>query len=200
MTKKYFKKFGWKHARVQENPARGFTLIEIMVSICIFSIVMAMGMGAILTLVNVNRQAQAMRVAMDNINFALDSMSRDIRVGTKYSLNCANNSSPCQDFSFTDKYGRQVEYSLVNSAIEKTITVDGKPNTSPMTAPELTINNLEFYYTNAANNLNPHLSSISSSRERRNWAYIPPIFFLSILRPPFRKGSFSLIIQPRKKS
>ncbi len=63
---------------------RGFTLIEIMVSISIFTVVMLVTMGALLTLNDSSRKAQALRTVIDNLNFAVEDMSRKIRTGNNY--------------------------------------------------------------------------------------------------------------------
>lgn len=63
---------------------RGFTLIEIIVSIGIFSAVMLIGIGALLSVNDANKKARAMRVVMDNINFAVEDMARKIRIGGEY--------------------------------------------------------------------------------------------------------------------
>lgn len=62
----------------------GFTLIEMMVAVAIFAIVMMIGVGALLSLSGANRRAQAINSVMQNLNAAIESMSRSIRVGTVY--------------------------------------------------------------------------------------------------------------------
>jgi len=62
----------------------GFTLIEIIVSIGIFSTVMLIGVGALLSVNDANRKARALRVVMDNINFAVEDMARKIRIGDEF--------------------------------------------------------------------------------------------------------------------
>jgi prepilin-type N-terminal cleavage/methylation domain-containing protein len=66
------------------NSSRGFTLIEIIVSVSIFTIVMLVTMGALLTLNDSSRKAQALRTVIDNLNFAVEDMSRKIRTGDIY--------------------------------------------------------------------------------------------------------------------
>jgi prepilin-type N-terminal cleavage/methylation domain-containing protein len=63
---------------------RGFTLIELMVSISIFSIIMLTALGSFVITVNVAKKARALRTAMDNVSFAMESMTRSIRMGTNY--------------------------------------------------------------------------------------------------------------------
>lgn len=63
---------------------KGFTLIEIMVAVSIFISVMMIVIGALLMLNNANRKAQALRVVVDNLNFALEDMTRNIMTGSEY--------------------------------------------------------------------------------------------------------------------
>jgi len=65
---------------------RGFTLLEMIVAIFIFSIVVTIASGAMLSMINANRKAQALKTVMNNMNLALDSMSRDVRFGTAYAV------------------------------------------------------------------------------------------------------------------
>jgi type II secretory pathway pseudopilin PulG len=70
---------------------KGFTLIEMMVATSIFIIIMIMAMGALLVSSNAAKQGEALHTAMDNVNFAMDSMSRSLRIGTHYY--CVQNGS-----------------------------------------------------------------------------------------------------------
>lgn len=70
-----------------ENNKKGFTLIEMMVSLAIFSVVAVIAAGALLRIVDSNRKAQSIQSAMSNLNFALESMTRELRQGTKYYCN-----------------------------------------------------------------------------------------------------------------
>ena len=62
----------------------GFTLIEMIVSLGVFSIVVTVAIGALLVLVAANEQLQGEQSVMTNLSFALDSMTREIRTGTNY--------------------------------------------------------------------------------------------------------------------
>lgn len=63
---------------------KGFTLVEIMVATSIFMMIMLMAMGALITTSDTAKKAQALRTAMDNVNFAMESMTRSLRMGTDY--------------------------------------------------------------------------------------------------------------------
>lgn len=62
----------------------GFSLIEIIVSLALFSVVVTVSVGALLVLVSSNEQLQDEQSVMTNLSFALDSMTREIRTGTNY--------------------------------------------------------------------------------------------------------------------
>lgn len=62
----------------------GFTLIEMIVSLGVFSGVITIAVGALLVLVAANNQLQGEQSVMTNLSFALDSMTREMRTGTDY--------------------------------------------------------------------------------------------------------------------
>ena len=64
----------------------GFTLIEVMVAVSIFTIVVTVGIGSLMTVNKGYRQSQLQRTAIDNIAFAMESMAREIRIGTNYTI------------------------------------------------------------------------------------------------------------------
>jgi len=63
---------------------KGFTLVEIMVAVSIFAIVATIAVGALLSANAVNQKAQAIKLAMDNLNFAVDSITIRMRQGTNF--------------------------------------------------------------------------------------------------------------------
>ncbi|MCX6713057.1 MAG: type II secretion system protein, partial [Candidatus Vogelbacteria bacterium] len=62
----------------------GFTLIEIMVAVSIFVIVAFIVTSTLLVVLDANRRANAWRSIMENVNFAIDSMSYKIKFGREY--------------------------------------------------------------------------------------------------------------------
>ena len=63
---------------------KGFTLIEMMISVAIFTVVMIYGIGSLLTSNQSYRQTQNLRKAIDNLSFTIEDMARSMRVGTNY--------------------------------------------------------------------------------------------------------------------
>jgi hypothetical protein len=54
---------------------------------------MLVATGAVFTIVNANKKAHSLKSVASNLNFALESMVKDIRVGDTYT--CVNNPSTC---------------------------------------------------------------------------------------------------------
>ena len=67
-----------------DKRSRGFTLIEIIVSLAIFSIVATVALGALVKIISTNKKAQSLQSSLTNLSFGLESMSRELRAGTRY--------------------------------------------------------------------------------------------------------------------
>jgi prepilin-type N-terminal cleavage/methylation domain-containing protein len=81
--------------RYQNKKIGGFTLVEMMVAIAVFSIVMVTAMSALLNVIDANNKARSIKTAINNISFALEGISKDMRMGTDYA--CGNNIEPNGD-------------------------------------------------------------------------------------------------------
>jgi type II secretory pathway pseudopilin PulG len=62
----------------------GFSLVEMMVSIAIFMVVAVIAVAALLKIVDANKKSETLQDTVNNINFAMDSITREIRVGSNY--------------------------------------------------------------------------------------------------------------------
>lgn len=67
----------------------GFTLVEMMVAIAVFSVVMVTAMSALLNVIDADAKARSIKTAINNISFALEGISKDMRMGTEYA--CLDN-------------------------------------------------------------------------------------------------------------
>jgi len=123
----------------------GFTLVEMIVAIFVFSVVMVIATGALVTILGANRKAQAVKSVMNNLNFTLDSMTRSIRTGTGYDCNVTSCSSQGSTrFSYVDTDGREITYQLNSSSHRVERSIDGGPFL-PLTSPGVTVEKLRFY-------------------------------------------------------
>jgi prepilin-type N-terminal cleavage/methylation domain-containing protein len=131
----------------------GFTLIEMLVAVFVFSIIMTIATGAIFSIVSANKTSQALKSVMDNLSSALDSMSREVRYGSKY--NCGEVGGSCpngttdKSFRFENKDGQNVTYSFSQESIFRTV---GSYDPVRLTAPEVHVEDLNFYVTGVESN------------------------------------------------
>jgi len=122
---------------------RGYTLIELIVSVAIFSMVMLLATAALLTLIDLDRRARATNDVVTNLSYVVDSMARSIRTGTDYSCGSAGGDCPTgrSSFSFTDYDGREVSYQMSGGTIGQCIG----STCSTLTDPRITIDTFTFY-------------------------------------------------------
>ncbi len=73
----------------------GFTLIELLVSLSLFIIIVMALVGSLYTVNDASRKVQAMRTVMDNLNFAMESMSRTIRTSEAITIDCSGGGQEC---------------------------------------------------------------------------------------------------------
>src|SRR3989344_8981491 len=120
----------------------GYTLVELIVAIGLFALIMMLASGAYFMMISFNRQAQGMATGINNLSFALESMTRSIRTGSEYdclgSGDCPNGSG---SFSFIDSNGISTSYNLAGTSIQK--TTDDASNI--LTDPSVTVSSLMFY-------------------------------------------------------
>lgn len=63
---------------------KGFLLVELIVAVFLFSIVMVVAMGAIVSAIDANKKTQSLESVMNNLNLALDEITRSLAVGSNY--------------------------------------------------------------------------------------------------------------------
>lgn len=129
---------------------RGFTLIELLVSVAIFTVVMVVALGALLAIAESDRKAQTLKTITNNLNFAVESMSRTIRTGKDYHCgsfsggDCTGSGSTLIAFEAID--GNEWGYRWNSSGCPNNVgcierSRDGGASWDAITAPEVVILN-----------------------------------------------------------
>ena len=158
MRNKSYKTIG----EAMPNLVSGFTLIEMLVSVSIFTIVMTISLGAIFAMNDSNKKAQITRTVMDNLNFAMESMSRNLRIGSEYHCD-ADNALPgtiilvndctngATSIAFEGYKGDpnntedQIVYRFNDTTHQIERSVDSGATFLGLTAPELSIDTMDFF-------------------------------------------------------
>lgn len=145
---------------------RGLILLELVVALGIFLAVMTIGMGAVLAMYGLNKKSQSLKLVMTNLNFAVESMAREIVVGTDYRcddfgtdpFDCPMGGEGGGAITFCSSENQKVFYRFsedlksIQRYIEKNENEDTCGETYPVedkfqdiTAPEVEINKLRFF-------------------------------------------------------
>ena len=155
------------YSRKNRKKEKGLILLEMIVAIGIFLSVMTIAMGALLTMYGVSKKSQSLKTVMDNLNFAVESMAREIVVGTDY--HCDVDSGDIEDpqnceeedsITFCSSNDEQIFYRFDpgSGSIQRYIEEDGSDETCgdgdpgnndwvSVTAKEVTITGMNFYVT-----------------------------------------------------
>jgi prepilin-type N-terminal cleavage/methylation domain-containing protein len=140
-----------------QKKEKGFTLIEMVVSVALFAVVMTICVDVLLSLINANRKAQALQSVMNNLNIALDGMVRNIREGSDFHCGSGPTGSP-QDcaagattFAF-EPYGNTnsdpswvLSFAQDASGVGRIYKSVGGQSPIAITAPEVSVDEMDFY-------------------------------------------------------
>ena len=143
---------------------KGFTLIEVLVAVALFTIVVTVSVGALLVILDSNRKAQNISNTINNAFFSFETITRLMRTGVSY--HCGSSGSitsprdcPSGDTEayFTDDRGQFVhitfDTSTATGTIMEEIDVDGASNgvsfgpEYPLTADDFDVEYLVFTIT-----------------------------------------------------
>ncbi len=147
------------------NKKNGFTLVEMMVAIAVFSIVMVTAMSALLNVIDANNKARAIKTAINNVSFALEGISKDMRMGTDYVCGvsedtnipdgvdnvCTSGGGNIIGYkSPRASSGKMAYYRFHGTQIEECLEKEAGTTCSisdfqPITSTEATLTNVKFY-------------------------------------------------------
>lgn len=144
---------------VSKKRAAGFTLIEMLIAVGVGSVVLVTAVGVLASLHAIQRRAINAQNVHDNIRFALEAMSREIRTGDQFCNvpapgSCSNAGTPtdcswpngCDEFTFRQTATNEVvTYKLDGDDVVKVKREIG--NFLPLTDPQRTVTKLHFYTT-----------------------------------------------------
>lgn len=127
-----------------ESLRRGFTLVEMLVAISLFSFVMLATTTVLLSVVDANHKSQGLKTTIDNLSLTLESVARSLRTGSNYESSQTDSftnpvcwNGGVTGISFYDQYNALIYFRLFEGAI--TISKDGGNTETAITAPEITI-------------------------------------------------------------
>ncbi|OHA26374.1 MAG: hypothetical protein A3C06_01585 [Candidatus Taylorbacteria bacterium RIFCSPHIGHO2_02_FULL_46_13] len=62
----------------------GFSTVEMLVAVALFTMVVLMSIASMITMIDANQKARSVKVVVDNLHFVIEEIARDLRLGSKY--------------------------------------------------------------------------------------------------------------------
>jgi len=120
---------------------KGFTLIELMVAVGVFSIAITASSGLFITSLRGQQRTYVVQNLADNARYAMEAMAKEIRMGSGFSgATCAGNS--CSFIShMMHRDGKNVKFSLGTDA---KIMFDDGISELPITSANIEVTSLDF--------------------------------------------------------
>ncbi len=134
---------------------RGFTLVELLVAIGLFSVIVAIAAGGFTNALRTQREVAGLIAAQSNASLALEQMAREIRTGYLF-CHAVGGTTPttctcpgavpgqpwsCNDLDFYNADGVEVHYELTGGALEK-----GTPGSfQAITGDNVNVAHLSFF-------------------------------------------------------
>jgi len=167
----FFRNFSPTNYKLQTtNSRRGFTLVEMIVALGMFTTVMLVVVSVLASVAGANEKGRTLRIVIDNLNFAVENMARTLRVGSQYhcGANGATSGNDCDEASIIIFHNFQDNnvitafrwkldansIGMIERSNACTDFTEGDCNPSPgdwkrITAPEIDVKSLRFYVNGA---------------------------------------------------
>ena len=123
----------------------GYSLIELMVAVGVFAIAVSIGTTLFVTGLRGQKKAFSNQDLADNIRYAMEIMTREIRMGTGFTSASCNGTSCSFTSSMPHRAGKMVTF-YYDSANER-IMFDDDTNSAPAADP-ITSANVKVTYLN----------------------------------------------------
>ncbi len=116
---------------------KGFTIVELLVSVTIFTIIVFFSLGSVVIIFSSNRKSESIRSAIDNANFALEVMTREIKFGSGFDSTIG--------LKFENATGETITFSKEGNQIFKKI---GTGSSLPITSPTYNVDTMNIKLNN----------------------------------------------------
>lgn len=124
----------------KQNSKRGFSIIELLISISLFIVVISMAVSIFLRTLKTQKTALLLIEDNNNLAFVVELMSVEMSSG----INFCDSGCPLNTIEFSDPMGNRINYALSNGSIIKTITdPDGTVQNQQLTSDSIIITNFK---------------------------------------------------------
>jgi len=142
------------------DSSSGFTLVELLAAITIFSLVMTAVFGIFINAIKDQRIILAKQAVDDNALYAMESITKELRMAVSIATPGGNASS----IAFGNSAGDSIAYSLSNGQIMRNDTTLATGN-QPVSSSEITISSLNFNVNNWDSTHAPRITIFMRAQE-----------------------------------
>lgn len=144
----------------KQKDTQGFTLLEMLISITLFSMVVVIALSAVLTILDLNQKTQSLTAVTNSMNTALDSMVRLIKSGER-GFSSGSSGAGCPDSEITfdfydidgiygtagDTWEVTFQYDCDEEALFRSMVTSGSEQFIRLTPEQVRITHAEFDVT-----------------------------------------------------
>ena len=163
------------------NTNKGFTLLEMLIALSIFTIAIFIIMATLFAITNVQKKIIALQSAQDNLRFAFESMTKEIRTGKRFHCGTSGTLTAPLDCPFPNG-GNSFTFqnALLQTATYQVVNINGVGvlvkssngalpdcasgsyiNCQKLTSPDLVIVNTVNFYVRGSG-ANDHAQSLAT--------------------------------------
>lgn len=133
----------------------GFTLLEMLISIGIFSVLVIATIGITLSVTQAQIKAANIQVLQDNIRFSVELMTKEMRTGSNFVISGYCTAVPNAEISFEGNSGDRAYFldsstNIIMRLKQKIASAGDCLNASALTSEEISVNDLGFRLTGHA--------------------------------------------------
>lgn len=144
---------------------KGFTLIELITSMFIFSILAIMISSVFISSLNMERRAFNIQQIVENVNFIFEAMAKEIRVANLAPQDTDSECLiPAATLNFVNASGENIVYSLVNGNIHR--SVNGVDSVLSSNTVEFTRFQFCIRGSTVGDNTQPRITVLAAVRTR----------------------------------
>ncbi len=143
-----------KHPRHNQVRVSGFTLVEVIVAVGLFTIISTISVAALLSAIDANRKARQVQAVTDNLSLMLEDMARSIRTGENIDCGALGGPKNCpapagaSAINFDSDDHGAVRYDLSGGRIRKEWTQPTSHGPVPVSDPRFAATGLAFFVYN----------------------------------------------------
>ena len=136
--------FIWNLVLGNWNFRQGFTLLEMVISIGIFSVLVTAAIGITIGVSNAYLKSANVQATQDNIRFSVELMTKELRTGSQYALSASCASRRGEEISFVTAGGERRVYYLSGTTLMRLAGSGGCGAARPLLADEVNTEGLRF--------------------------------------------------------